>query len=175
MQYHLTWCKKINKENDFRYIHLLNGTLEEKLETLKQMKSNDSMKNEDRKPYDLVAICWSTKCNVFSYQTKWLWPPSIYFFVVLKLCISTTKKSWFVSSNVQGWRESGVHRNLVVTQNIQWHHIQLNLSFRWWLQKIVLILNMDLRTSYHHRLGFGPKSGLKKILLTPNIQQYWIV
>ena len=55
---HLTWCtKKIKKENDFRYIHLLNGTLEEKLETLKQIKSNDSMKNEDRKPCSLVTIC----------------------------------------------------------------------------------------------------------------------
>ena len=32
---HLTWCEKINKENDFRYTHLLNGTLEEKIGTLK--------------------------------------------------------------------------------------------------------------------------------------------
>ena len=54
---HLTWCEKINKENNFRYIHLLNGTLEEKLETLKQIKSNESMINEDRKPCDPVTVC----------------------------------------------------------------------------------------------------------------------
>ena len=54
---HLTWCEKINKENDFRYIHLLNGNLEEKLETLKQIKSNESMRNEERKTCDPVTTC----------------------------------------------------------------------------------------------------------------------
>ena len=54
---HLTWCEKINKENDFRYIHLLNGTLEKKLETLKQIKSNETRRNEERKPCDPVTIC----------------------------------------------------------------------------------------------------------------------
>ena len=54
---HLTWCEKINKENDFRYIHLLNGNLEEKLETLKQIKSNESMQNEERKTCDPVTTC----------------------------------------------------------------------------------------------------------------------
>jgi hypothetical protein len=53
----LTWCEKINKENDFRYIHLLNGTLEEKLETLKPFKSNEARRNEERKPCDPVTIC----------------------------------------------------------------------------------------------------------------------
>ena len=28
---HLTWCEKINEKEDFKLIHLLNGTLELKI------------------------------------------------------------------------------------------------------------------------------------------------
>ena len=37
---HLTWCRYMNKENDFRFTHLLKGTLEEKIGTLNQIKMN---------------------------------------------------------------------------------------------------------------------------------------
>ena len=35
---HLTLCSYMNKEKDFRCIHLLNGTLEEKMEILTKIK-----------------------------------------------------------------------------------------------------------------------------------------
>ena len=38
---HLTWCEKLNSENEFKYSHILNGNLEEKIKTLKQIKSNE--------------------------------------------------------------------------------------------------------------------------------------
>ena len=46
---HLTWCDSINKENNFRFIHLLNGTLKEKIGTLKQIKLNESIRFAERK------------------------------------------------------------------------------------------------------------------------------
>ena len=46
---HLTWCEKINKEEDFRFIHLLKGTLEEKIGTLNQIKLNGLVRLKDRK------------------------------------------------------------------------------------------------------------------------------
>ena len=45
---HLTWCEKINKEEDFRFIHLLNGTLEEKIGTLNQIKLNGLVRLKDQ-------------------------------------------------------------------------------------------------------------------------------
>ena len=54
---HLTWCPIMNKENDFKFIHLLNGTLEEKIGTLNQMKINELRREEERrKPCDPVHI-----------------------------------------------------------------------------------------------------------------------
>ena len=44
---HLTWCFKMNKTNDYKYIHLLNGTLREKIETFKQINQNKMKRNED--------------------------------------------------------------------------------------------------------------------------------
>ena len=45
----------MNKENDFKFIHLLNGTLEEKNGTLNQMKINELRREEERrKPCDPV-------------------------------------------------------------------------------------------------------------------------
>ena len=38
---HLTWCNCMTKENDLRFTHLLNGTLEEKFRTLNQIKKNE--------------------------------------------------------------------------------------------------------------------------------------
>ena len=46
---HLTWCNIINKNNDFRFTHLLNGTLEEKIGTLNQIKFNELTRSEERK------------------------------------------------------------------------------------------------------------------------------
>ena len=34
---HITWCSKINGENSYRFEHLLNGTLQEKIQTMKQI------------------------------------------------------------------------------------------------------------------------------------------
>ena len=49
---HITWCSKINKESDYKYEHLLNGTLQEKIETLKQIKMNEKIRNIERIPCD---------------------------------------------------------------------------------------------------------------------------
>ena len=45
---HLTWCEKLNFEKDYRFSHLLNGNLKEKLDTLKQIKHNEFRRNEER-------------------------------------------------------------------------------------------------------------------------------
>ena len=44
---HITWCDKLNNENDFRYKHLLNGNLMEKIKTLEQIKSNERRRREE--------------------------------------------------------------------------------------------------------------------------------
>ena len=36
---HITWCSKMNEENAYKLEHLLNGTLQEKIQTLKQIKN----------------------------------------------------------------------------------------------------------------------------------------
>ena len=46
---HLTWCSYMNKENYFRFIHLFNGTLEEKIGTFNQTKMNELIRKEERK------------------------------------------------------------------------------------------------------------------------------
>ena len=38
---HITWCEYLNNPNDFKYYHILNGDLNEKLETYNQIKSNN--------------------------------------------------------------------------------------------------------------------------------------
>ena len=45
---HLTWCAKLNSENEFKYSHILNGNLEEKIKTLKQIKSNEKRRNDEK-------------------------------------------------------------------------------------------------------------------------------
>ena len=56
---HLTWCSYMNTtKNDFRFIHLLNGTLEEKIGTLNQNKMNEFIRKEEESalsfsPYNL--------------------------------------------------------------------------------------------------------------------------
>ena len=47
---HLTWCEKLNAENDFRFSHLLNGNLMEKINTLKQIRSNEKRRLEEKIP-----------------------------------------------------------------------------------------------------------------------------
>ena len=46
---HLTWCDKINEKEDFKFIHLLNGTLEEKIGKLTQIKLNRLVRLKDIK------------------------------------------------------------------------------------------------------------------------------
>ena len=53
---HLTWCETMNKENDFRFLHLLNGTLEEKIGTLNQIKLKESIRVEDRKKHPVLQF-----------------------------------------------------------------------------------------------------------------------
>ena len=49
---HITWWSKINSESDFKYEQLLNGTLQEKIQTLKQIKMNEKIRNGERIPCD---------------------------------------------------------------------------------------------------------------------------
>ena len=58
---HLTWSDKMNKEQDFKFEHLLNGTLLEKIKTMKQIELNDKIRNAERIPCDPASL-WSTKC-----------------------------------------------------------------------------------------------------------------
>ena len=51
---HLTWCHKIYTEIDYRYVHLLNGTLNEKIETFKQINRNQDKRKQNETPCDPV-------------------------------------------------------------------------------------------------------------------------
>ena len=42
----VTWCDKINKETEQRFTDILNGNLEEKIETLKQIKKNEERREK---------------------------------------------------------------------------------------------------------------------------------
>ena len=44
---HITWCKYLNEENDYKYSHILNGDLNEKVETLRQIQYNNRKGEED--------------------------------------------------------------------------------------------------------------------------------
>ena len=44
---HLKWCSKLNTENECKYIQLLNGTLNEKIETFKQTILKEERRKED--------------------------------------------------------------------------------------------------------------------------------
>ena len=43
---HLTCCKYLNEESDFRYQNILNGELKQKLDTFEQIKRNQEMRKE---------------------------------------------------------------------------------------------------------------------------------
>ena len=45
---HLTWCEVLNTTNDYTYSKLLNGTLREKIYTLKQINHNEKKRKEDQ-------------------------------------------------------------------------------------------------------------------------------
>ena len=46
---HLTFCKKLNSEKDYRFSHILNRNLKEKIETLKKIEENEEDKrNKER-------------------------------------------------------------------------------------------------------------------------------
>ena len=42
----VTWCDKINKETEQRFTDILNGNLEEKIKTLKQIKKNEKRREK---------------------------------------------------------------------------------------------------------------------------------
>ena len=46
---HLVWCNFINEESDYRYNDILNGNLQEKVGTLKQIQKNEEIRKEERK------------------------------------------------------------------------------------------------------------------------------
>ena len=43
---HLTWCEVLNSKNDYKYSNLLNGNLEEKIQTFKQIVDNEKRRRE---------------------------------------------------------------------------------------------------------------------------------
>ena len=49
---HITWCNKMNVGSDLKFEHLLNGTLQEKIQTMKQIKLNEKIRNSERVPCD---------------------------------------------------------------------------------------------------------------------------
>jgi hypothetical protein len=44
---HMTWCSKLNTDNEYKYIQLLNGTLNEKIEAFKQINLNEERRKEN--------------------------------------------------------------------------------------------------------------------------------
>ena len=42
----MTYCDKVNDETDYKFSNLLNGSLKEKLETLKQIEENEKKKKQ---------------------------------------------------------------------------------------------------------------------------------
>ena len=44
---HLVFCKEMNKESELRFEHILNGSLEKKVEALKQAKSNEEQRKKE--------------------------------------------------------------------------------------------------------------------------------
>ena len=59
---HLVWCSFINEDNEHRYNDILNGDLQDKIMTLKQIQKNEEIRKEDRKnekeyPCDPVNSC----------------------------------------------------------------------------------------------------------------------
>ena len=46
----------MNEDKDLRFEHLLNGTLQERVLTLKQIKLNDKIRNIERIPCDPVNL-----------------------------------------------------------------------------------------------------------------------
>ena len=45
---HLVWCSFINKDNERRYNDILNGDLQDKIMTLKQIQRNKEIRKEER-------------------------------------------------------------------------------------------------------------------------------
>ena len=59
---HLVWCSFINEDNEHRYNDILNGDLQDKIMTLKQIQKNEEIRKEERKnekeyPCDPVNSC----------------------------------------------------------------------------------------------------------------------
>ena len=53
---HLTWCQYLNKENDFKYSDILNGDLQQKVYTFKQIQRNQELRRAERTELLLVTL-----------------------------------------------------------------------------------------------------------------------
>ena len=62
---HITWCEILNTKEDYTYENLLNGTLEDKIGTLNQIKQNEKRRMR-KPPLWSILIVWSTECLLFS-------------------------------------------------------------------------------------------------------------
>ena len=59
---HLVWCSFMNEDNEHRYNDILNGDLQDKIMTLKQIQKNEEIRKEERVnekeyPCDPVNSC----------------------------------------------------------------------------------------------------------------------
>ena len=45
---HLKWCQYMNKESDLKYLDILNGDLQQKINTFKQIQSNQELRKAER-------------------------------------------------------------------------------------------------------------------------------
>ena len=43
---HITWCEKINSDSGLKFESLLNGTLMDQIDTYKQIKGNELIRNQ---------------------------------------------------------------------------------------------------------------------------------
>ena len=45
---HLKWCQYMNKESDLKYLDILNGDLQQKVNTFKQIQRNQELRKAER-------------------------------------------------------------------------------------------------------------------------------
>ena len=47
---HIIWCKFMNKDDEYKYSHILNGDINEKKEASKQIKQKNLIREEEMNP-----------------------------------------------------------------------------------------------------------------------------
>ena len=52
---HLVWCKHMNEESEFKYMKILNGDLEAKINTYKQIQRNELISKEYRRNVKIIV------------------------------------------------------------------------------------------------------------------------